>query len=258
MKVLVTGSRGFIGKNLVNHLKEKYDVDEFDILDEYLRPKDMGIENFDVVCHIGAISSTTETDVQKIFDLNVSWTIEMFEECIKYGKHFQWSSSASVYGKTMTFKETQKTQPENLYARSKVMIEDYIQSRDAPITWQGFRYFNVYGDGEEHKGTQASPYYQFTKQAKETGIIKIFEGSENFLRDFVPVSTICEFHDKFLSKKISGVFNVGTGKTKSFREVAEEIASKYNSKIEIIPFPRSLQSHYQTYTCADMSFTNSV
>jgi ADP-L-glycero-D-manno-heptose 6-epimerase len=257
MKLLITGSKGFIGSNLIKYLS-KNQITGYDILDGYKRPKELDVGKYDWVLHIGAISSTTETDIQKVMDLNVSWPIELFEECIEHDTNFQWSSSASVYGKISNFKETCKTDPQNLYARSKVLLEEYIKNRNAPVIWQGFRYFNVYGSGEDHKGTQASPQTQFTRQAKETRVIKIFEGSENFIRDFVPVKTICSYHEKFLSTNISGIFNIGTGNTKSFLQVAEEVASLYNAKLKTIPFPSHLLYHYQTYTCADMSFSDSI
>jgi ADP-L-glycero-D-manno-heptose 6-epimerase len=258
MKLLITGSKGFIAQNLIENLSPTYEIDTFDISDEYIRPEQLNVKKYDCVLHIGAISSTTETDVQKVMDLNVSWPIELFEECINHNTKFQWSSSASVYGKTISYRETQKPNPQNLYARSKTLLENYISMRDAPIVWQGFRYFNVYGKGEDHKGTQASPHAQFTKQAKETGIIKIFEGSDSFFRDFVPVETVCDYHKKFLTKNVSGIFNIGTGTAKSFLQVAEEIALQHNAKIETIQFPANLINHYQTYTCADMSFTDSL
>lgn len=259
MKILITGSNGFIGSNLVKYLEDKHTVFKYDIsTDGYTRPTCLNIQKYDSVIHVGAVSSTTETNVEKVMDLNVSWPIELFEECIKYSVNFQWSSSASVYGKVSTFKEGQRRQPANLYARSKALLEEYVSTRDAPIVWQGFRYFNVFGDGEDHKGNQASPYAQFTKQAIDTGIIRVFEGSENFLRDFVPVETVCKYHEMFLRKKVSGLFNIGTGKTKSFLDVAKEIAEKHNAEIRVIPFPEHLKSHYQTFTRADMSLSNSV
>jgi ADP-L-glycero-D-manno-heptose 6-epimerase len=258
MKILVTGSKGFIGQNMMERLRG-YDVAGYDILDEYKRPAELKINQFDQVIHLGAISSTTETNVQKIMDLNVSWAIELFEECSLHGVNFQWSSSASVYGKVHTFCESQQMQPENLYARSKMLLENYITSRsDTSIVWQGFRYFNVFGKYEDHKGTQSSPHHQFTKQAQETGVIRVFEGSENFMRDFVTVETVCDYHEKFMKHKVCGVFNVGTGTPKSFLQVAEEVADKHSASIATIPFPQHLKSHYQSYTCADMRITYST
>lgn len=260
MKILVTGSRGFIGQNLIAHLKGKHEIVTYDILDGYKRPKELSLKGIHKVIHLGAISSTVETDIQKVMDLNVSWSVELFEECVKHGADFQWASSASVYGKEVTtFRENQFMHPDSLYAKSKMLVETYINSHSQQeISWQGFRYFNVYGPHEEHKEAQASPYHQFTKQAKETGVIRIFESSENYLRDFVPVETVCDYHEKFLAKKVCGIFNIGTGKPKSFLEVAEEVASIHPTKIITIPMPEKIKAHYQSYTCADMTLTNTV
>jgi len=121
------------------------------------------------------------------------------------------------------------------------------------IVIQGFRYFNVYGPHEDHKGEQASPYHKFTEQAKRSGVIQLFEGSENFKRDFVPVNTVTDVHKLFFNVKESGIWNVGTGVAKSFQEVAEEIAKEYNARIEYIPIPDNIKNQYQTYTCADLT-----
>lgn len=187
-------------------------------------------------------------------DQNLSWSIELFEKCISSNVNFQWASSASVYGKrTMEngpFKVTDKCYPENPYAYSKFLLEQYITTRRPNIVWQGFRYFNVYGPHENHKRSQASPYTQFENQALTNGTINVFEGSENFFRDFIHVDEVIKKQLNIMEKPISGLFNVGTGEPKSFMQVAEEVASRYNAKIKVIPFPESLKSHYQTYTCA--------
>jgi ADP-L-glycero-D-manno-heptose 6-epimerase len=120
---------------------------------------------------------------------------------------------------------------------------------------QIFRYFNVYGpEGEEHKGSQASPYAQFKRQAETIGKIQVFEGSDRFLRDFVPVSRIVETHLKFLNVKESGVWNVGTGTPRSFMSVAKE----FGVPIETVPMPDILKDSYQKYTCADMTRYNTT
>jgi ADP-L-glycero-D-manno-heptose 6-epimerase len=256
MKVLITGHKGFIGKNFIHTVSNLgWDYTAFDILDSPgTRPKELKVSKYDWVIHLGAISSTTETDLSKLMDLNVSWTIELFEECVNHNTNMQWASSASVYGKRREeqgpFMVTDKCAPANLYAISKYLIEFYIANRNASITCQGFRYFNVYGPNEDHKGTQASPYHQFSKQAKQTGVIKVFEGSDRFKRDFISVSDLISIQLDSLIGKSSGIYNIGTGKPKSFLEVAEEVSKKYNAKIEIIPFPEHLKTHYQTYTCA--------
>jgi ADP-L-glycero-D-manno-heptose 6-epimerase len=123
---------------------------------------------------------------------------------------------------------------------------------------QGLRYFNVYGPLEDHKGDQASPITKFTKQARESGKISIFDGSDQYLRDFVYVGDVCEVHKQLLSSDISNLYNVGTGTAISFQEVAEIIAEKENASIEYIKMPENLQNQYQEYTCANIDRLNSV
>jgi ADP-L-glycero-D-manno-heptose 6-epimerase len=261
MKILLTGSKGFIGKNFIKYfIENKINYFEYDLIDGYQNPQQFEYQNISHCIHLGAYSSTTETDIKKVLDNNLIWSIQLFEECVKHNINFQWSSSASVYGKRSAelgpFKTTDLCYPQNIYAYSKYLLEQYIITRDVNITKQGFRYFNVYGIGEEHKQNQASPYHQFTKQAKETGIIQVFEGSENYFRDFVSVNQVIETHMDFIDKKSNGIYNVGTGKVKSFLQVAEEIAKEYNAKIKTIPFPIHLKQHYQTYTCAEITNEN--
>ena len=127
-------------------------------------------------------------------------------------------------------------------------------------TWtipvQGFRYFNVHGPQEGHKGDQASPYHKFTQQAKETGVIKLFENSDQYRRDFVPVSYVVDIHQQFFNVKESGIWNIGLGIAKSFQEVAEEVAAEHNARIEYIPMPENIAKQYQRYTCADLTKLN--
>jgi ADP-L-glycero-D-manno-heptose 6-epimerase len=258
MKLLITGSRGFIGKNFVDRLVlENIPFVEYDHTMGYKSPYQLDFSDITHCVHLGAISSTTETNVQKVLDSNLTWAICLFELCVEKNIHFQWSSSAAVYGTRSPeqgpFKVTDKCNPANIYAFSKFLLEQYVMNRQVVIVKQGFRYFNVYGPNEQHKNTQASPYTQFEKQALETGTIKVFKGSENFYRDFVSVSHVIDTHLNFLNNPSSGIINVGTGIPRSFMSVAEEIANKYNAKITMIDMPENLKNHYQTYTCADMN-----
>jgi ADP-L-glycero-D-manno-heptose 6-epimerase len=264
MKVLVTGHKGFIGQNLCKALYEEgWDTTTFDIVDNpTLRPKDLDLEGVDCVMHLGAISSTTEKDVRKIMDQNLSWSIELFEECREQGIHMQFASSASVYGNNKgqrILSENDVCYPSSYYAMSKYMFEQYVQKRaygNISSVFQIFRYFNVYGPHEEHKGNQASPYTQFAKQAKETGVIKVFKGSEKIYRDFVHVDTVVAAHIQGLKKKdefSGGTYNVGSGYPRSFLDVAKDIALLHNARIETIQFPEHLKEHYQYYTHANIS-----
>jgi ADP-L-glycero-D-manno-heptose 6-epimerase len=255
MRVFITGVEGFIGQNFIRSLPDDWIVSSYDLIDNPdLRPRDLDIEGNDWVIHLGALSSTTEKDARRVMDLNLAWSIELAEECEKYGVNLQWSSSASVYGNKYRcpVNEKHECRPLNLYASSKYFFEEYMKSRNPGIIWQGFRYFNVYGPHEDHKGSQASPYQQFARQARETDVIRVFEGSENYKRDFIHVDHVIDVHLKMLEKDASGIFNLGTGSPRSFLDVARDVALLYNSRIETIPFPEHLRPHYQEYTHADM------
>ena len=117
---------------------------------------------------------------------------------------------------------------------------------------------NLSGPHEEHKGNQASPITKFTKQAEEEGKITIFTDSENYKRDFVCVSDVCKIHEKMFDIKEKGIYNIGTGKAVSFKQIADLIAKKYNAKIKYIPMPENLKHQYQSYTCANLEKLNTV
>ena len=121
------------------------------------------------------------------------------------------------------------------------------------IIVQGFRFFNVYGPYEDHKGDQASPISKFFKQARDTGVITLFEDSDKYLRDFVYVGDCCNIHRFMLTSTDSGIFNIGTGVATSFQTIADLIAKRFNAKIKYVPMPDSLNGQYQEYTCADIS-----
>jgi ADP-L-glycero-D-manno-heptose 6-epimerase len=247
MNILVTGHRGFIGSNLVNQLKDH------NVLTYEWGEPNPNVKGLDWVVHCGAISATTERNVDRVMTQNYDFSCWLLEECIKNKVNFQYSSSASVYGLNLEFKETSPVDPRTPYAWSKYMFERYANYRITnKIRIQGFRYFNVYGEGEDHKGGQASPYHQFEKQARENKLIKVFRNSDQYLRDFVPVKQVCQTHVDFFKVKESGIFNLGTGKTESFLSIAK----RFGVEIQEIDMPEQLRHSYQTYTCADMTKTN--
>lgn len=245
MKILVTGNKGFIGSNMVKALKD-HEVTTFEWGDAL-----PNIAGLDWVIHMGAISSTTEKNVEKIMLQNYDFSCWLLNECIAKGVNFQYSSTASIYGSNSEFTESSPVNPRTTYAWSKYLFERFAD-RKAPILIQGFRYFNVYGPGEKHKGDQASPFYKFSQQAKKDGVIKVFQNSDKCLRDFVPVKDVCKTHIKFFDVLESGVWNVGTGAATSFYDVAKT----FDVPIEEIPMPDILKDNYQYYTCADMTKTN--
>lgn len=245
MKILVTGHHGFIGSNMYKKLSELgHEVTGFNWGEHF-----PGYD-FDTVIHLGGISSTTERDVNKVMHQNYDFSVWLIETCNRFGIHFQYASSASVYGLNNEFKETSPVDPRTPYAWSKYMFERYAQSKTWGIPVQGFRYFNVYGTGEEHKGDQASPYQKFKKQVEKNNTIQLFEGSDKQYRDFVPVERVLDTHIKFLYIKESGIWNVGTGKVKSFYDVAKEVSNE-STQINYIKMPENLKDSYQYYTCSD-------
>jgi ADP-L-glycero-D-manno-heptose 6-epimerase len=252
MKILITGYKGFIGQNMVNALKDEHQLSFYEWNDD---PPE--IEGLDWVIHLGAISSTTEKNVEKVMKQNHDFSCIMLMACQLNGVNLQYASSASVYGlDTKDFREDAALNPTSPYSWSKYLFDKHIKSQKFEnIRVQGFRYFNVYGPHEDHKGDQTSPYHKFEQQAKTTGVIKLFENSDNYYRDFVPVETVIDMHKKFFDVDESGIWNIGTGIARSFQDIAEEIAKKYNAKIEYIPMPESLKGQYQKYTCADMTKT---
>ena len=257
MKILVTGNNGFIGKNISHYLQSKgHEVEGWEWQPGVLP----STEDFDWCIHTGAISSTTYTDVDQILEQNFEFTVRLAQICENFGTNLQYASSASVYGPTTHFTEDGDLLPVSPYAWSKYLFDRFLNQylEEFQIKIQGFRYFNVYGPGEQNKGDQASPYTKFTKQAKEDGVITLFEDSENFKRDFVCVEDICRAHELMFDSESTGIFNIGTGTATSFETVANAIATKHNAAINYIPIPENIKAQYQKYTCANLTKLNNA
>lgn len=239
MKILVTGHKGFIGSNLMKLLKnDGHEVTGFEWGNTF-----PGYD-FDTVMHLGAISSTNEKNVDKILEQNYEFSVWLVEACNKYGINFQYASSASVYGLGNDFSENAAVDPKTPYAWSKYLFERYLKAKAFTITVQGFRYFNVYGNGEQHKA-QPSPYEMFSRQSN----IKLFNGSDNIRRDFVHVDIVTKTHVEFLKVPESGVWNIGSGRATSFLEIAQT----FNKPIKYVDIPNDLKNSYQYYTCANLT-----
>jgi ADP-L-glycero-D-manno-heptose 6-epimerase len=245
--IILTGSKGFIGKNFISSLQEPVieveKDDAFGFLSTFTE-----WDQVSLILHQGAISSTVETNIREIYNSNIEFTLQLFEKAIEYQIPVKYASSASVYGNTQG-----EINPLNYYALSKLTIDYWVlDNLDHFSNIHGYRYYNVYGSGEGHKGDQASPISKFTKQIQETGKLKLFEGSDQFLRDFVCVNDIVNVVLNHSGS--SGIYDLGTAHPISFQEVAELVIKKEGGEIEYIPFPEHLQGKYQTYTCADMNW----
>ena len=250
--IIITGHEGFIGKKFLEKLKDKEIIKvekrnswHFRTFNEW--------HKVELILHQGAISDTTCTNLKAINHFNVEFTQWLFEQAIRYQIPIKYASSASVYGNQQGI-----INPLNYYAISKVIMDYWAQDHlDEFKLVQGFRYFNVYGEGEDHKEDQASPVHKFTQQVKDVGALKLFEGSDKFLRDFICVDDIVDI--VLNNDKPSGIYDLGTSNPTSFQEVGELIAEKYSGIIIYISFPEHLKGKYQTYTCAkkewDYKFT---
>ena len=301
MYYVVTGAAGFIGSNLVKALNERgvtdiIAVDNLKKADKFLNLTDCEIADFmdkedfiervvggdfdgeiAAVLHEGACSDTMETDGRYMMENNYRYSLEILNHCQNEEVPFLYASSASVYGGGGVFKESREYEsPLNVYAYSKFLFDQVVRRRWSERTAQivGFRYFNVYGQREQHKGRMASVAYHFFNQYRAEGYVKLFEGCDGYanggqLRDFVSVEDVVKVNMHFLEHpEKSGIFNLGTGNAQSFNDVAVSTintlrAAKGESSLSLeqlqeqqiiryIAFPDALRGKYQSYTQADM------
>lgn len=283
--ILVTGGFGFIGSNLIRILNAR-GLTDIVIVDDLTDGSKMvnlnGCEfsqyyevdkffrdftewsSVKFIFHEGAISSTREMNGTLMMNRNYDFSLKLFNKAFEHKIPFQYASSASVYGnvpRNVRIPEDAPTNPQTPYAFSKNLFDSRIKKlltsehfSKMEFNVQGLRYFNVYGANEHHKRDQASPITKFTIQAKETGVIKLFEGSENIYRDFVCVDDVVQAKlDLAFNRMKSGIFNIGTGHPESFKTIADLIAQKEKARIEIVPFPPQFMNAYQYWTCADLT-----
>ena len=289
--IIVTGGTGFIGSNLVRALNQRGERDIV-IVEDLKRPADPRIvaslafaqlvdyrdfvadlpawegRGVRAVFHQGACSDTMVHDGAYMLERNFVFSLRLFEFCL--GRcPLLYASSAAVYGRGEAgFREEGECEwPLNAYAFSKYLFDRHVrgeEERRGGFQTQvvGLRYFNVYGPQENAKGRMASLLFQFHAQALEHGKLRIFAGSDGFLRDFVSVDDVVAVNLDFLEHpERSGIFNCGSGTARSFQELAELAASHYPGPdgtpgacgVETIPFPAQLAGRYQAHTLADLS-----
>lgn len=250
MKVLVTGSEGFIGRNLVAALKNRGDeVLEFDT--KNYRPEELfslyDMTDVKTIYHLGAISSTLETNLDALYRHNVEFSIDLFNTAISHRIPVVYTTSASVFGNTMK-DEKYIYNPLNYYATTKMLTEMWLfQNRSKFHALSVPRLFNVYGADERKADMSTSPICKFTQQAKDTGVITLFKGSHNMIRDFIAIEDVLQV---LIDIPKWGFYDVGTCLPISFQDVAEMIADKYDATIKYVPMPDHMRPSYQYYTKA--------
>jgi len=291
--LVVTGGAGFIGSNIVKSLNERGRTDVLvvdDLTDgtKFLNISDCEImdymdkddfiaqirsgqpfaEKIEAIFHEGACSSTTEWDGKFIMDINYEYTKTLLHYCLENSASYLYASSASVYGGGEVFNEEREYEaPLNVYGYSKFLFDQYVRRilPKAKSQIAGFRYFNVYGPREQHKGTMSSVAYHFNTQISAGENVKLFDAYGGYdageqRRDFVFVGDAVDVNLWFLDNPDkSGIFNLGTGRSQSFNDVANAVI-QYHGKGEIdyIPFPDHLKGRYQSFTQADITRLRAV
>ena len=310
MKIVVTGAAGFIGSNLIQGLNARgiddiIAVDDLTIGDKFKNLADLQIAdyvdaddfyelfaegafgNIEAVFHEGACSDTMELDGKYMMDNNYTLSCELFHACQDQGTRLLYASSAATYGGSSTFYEAPEFEkPLNVYGYSKLLFDQRLR-RELGSNFQntstqvaGFRYFNVYGPREQHKGRMASVAYHQFNQFISDGKVKLFGEYGGYsaggqMRDFVFIDDVVAVNLWFFDHPgQSGIFNLGTGKAQPFNDVAISVINALRKSrgeaalsieeasrgglIDYIEFPPALVGKYQSYTQADMSALRSA
>ena len=305
MKIAVTGAAGFIGSNLVKGLNARgiddiIAVDDLTQGDKFRNLADLQISDYidaddfygafangafgkvDAVFHEGACSDTMELDGKYMMDNNYTRSCDLFLACRTRNTRLLYASSAATYGGSDTFNESpEHEKPLNVYGYSKLLFDQRMrrelghQFENAQSQVVGFRYFNVYGPREQHKGRMASVAFHQFNQFQAEGKVKLFGDYGGYqpggqMRDFVFIDDVVAVNLWFFDHpEKSGIFNLGTGRAQPFNDVALAVINTLRNAqkaaplsledavrggmIDYIKFPEALVGKYQSYTQADLS-----
>ncbi len=295
--IVVTGAAGFIGSVLVKKLNERGQKDillvdrlqsdekwrnlqnlefiDFMHADDLFEEEHSEIwETVTTVYHMGACSATTERDVDFLWENNVRYTQTLMILAEKYDFTICYASSAATYGSgtkgySDNHDEMKRLRPLNAYGYSKQYVDQWVLKEEkTPKSWYGVKFFNVFGPNEYHKGDMRSLVHKAFGQINEVGKVKLFKShKEGFkdgeqLRDFIYVKDAVEAIISLVEQKCeSGIYNIGTGKARSFFDLVSATFKALNlpPNIEFIDMPLAIRGQYQYFTQADMTkFTNAI
>jgi len=291
--ILVTGGAGFIGSNIVASLNEagRNDVVVNDVLGtdgkwrnlakrqlaDVVPPPELfrwlDGRKLDAVIHMGAISSTTATDGDLVMDSNFRLSLKLLDWCTENRTPFIYASSAATYGDGEAGFDDEgspealkRLRPMNLYGWSKhlfdqALVERQVKGAKLPPQWAGLKFFNVFGPNEYHKGTMASVLCRVFDEAKAGAPVRLFKSHKAGIadgdqrRDFIYVDDVVAVTRWLLdTPKVSGLFNVGTGQARSFREMIEAMYAALGRapNIAYIDMPEQIRGSYQYFTQSEM------
>ncbi len=287
--IVVTGGAGFIGSALVHGLNQK-EVEDIWVVDDVDHPEKqknldaltcsrwMGKDEFlrevaglrlpacSAILHMGACSSTTETNEAYLRENNFEYTQSLAQFCLKKDVRFIYASSAATYGAGENGYSDDESHletlvPLNLYGASKQWFDLWAKEVGALKTIVGLKYFNVFGPNEYHKGDMQSMVRKGFLQARDAGALNLFKsckpeyGDGGQERDFLYVHDAVAMTLFFLEHKgIGGIFNIGSGRARNWNDLASAVFQAMNKKVNIkyIEMPESIRNQYQYHTCAEM------
>lgn len=262
----MTGGTGFVGKNLTQKLLEEgHDVSVTSFSGENFPEGVCGIysgdlteinDRFDVVFHQAANNDTRDMDYVRMFRANVYDPIIMFNNLRKAGcVKFVYASSTAVYGNSPApYTEDTPVDPLNPYAESKLAFDQFAMdfAKKTGTSVIGFRYCNVYGKGEEHKGSRMSMISQIYNKARKDEVVNLFKDG-NQRRDWVHVSDVVKVNRLAMMSSKTGIYNIGGGASYTFKEVVQAIENALQQKVEVRFIDCPFEDEYQSYTECDIT-----